>query len=132
MDAAAMEALETRLNGYLDGLFWITVFGLGFIIGGMILMKRFQFSDLLILAYLAISSAAFLANFAINMRELQRLKAQREAATRVAGTRVRELSLPSAISPGVGSVTEQTTRNLEEVPNARDHLPESSQKLRKV
>ncbi len=55
-------AEEKRLDEYLDGLFWISVFGLGFIIGGAILLKKVNFSDLVILVYAVLSSTGFLFN----------------------------------------------------------------------
>src|SRR5688572_12648639 len=84
-DAAAVKAVEKRLDDYLDGLFWLTVLGLGFIVGGMLLMKRFQLSDILILAFMVLSSAAFLVNFGINLREVQRLRRSRERLQEVEG-----------------------------------------------
>src|SRR5688572_16275853 len=60
-------ALEKRLDDHLDGLFWITVFGLAFIVGGSILLKKVAFSDLVILVYAVISSTLFLVNFGMNL-----------------------------------------------------------------
>ena len=115
-DTTTLKALEKRLDEHLDGLFWITVLGLAVIIGGMLLMKRFQFSEALILAYMVLSSAAFLVNFAINLREVQRLKRTREGTNQLEGRTPAELSLLSEhdnlrVLP---SVTENTTRSLEE------------------
>lgn len=114
-----MQALEKRLDDYLDGLFWLTVLGLGLIIGGMIVMKRFQFSETLILGYMVLSSLAFLSNFAINLREVQRLKRSREEATRISAGTTNELKLPPASLTNLASVTENTTRNLEKVPREK-------------
>jgi hypothetical protein len=114
----AMEAVEKRLNAYLDGLFWLTILGLGFIIGGMILMKKFQFSETFIAVFMVLSSAAFVVNFAINLREVQRLKrAAREGITQIEGRPTSELSLPPAHETlsALSSVTENTTRSLEEI-----------------
>lgn len=113
----AFEAVEKRLNGYLDGLFWLTVLGLATIIGGMILMKKFQFSETLIVAYMVLSAAAFLVNFAINLREVQRLKRTRAGDAQIAGRPTSELNLPPAHESlsALHSVTENTTRNLEEI-----------------
>lgn len=116
-DVVASKAVEKRLDDYLDGLFWLTVLGLAFIIGGMILMKKFQFSETLILAYMVLSSAAFLVNFAINLREVQRLKRFREEAIGIGAGVTSELSLPPADFSTLASVTENTTRNLEKISN---------------
>jgi hypothetical protein len=113
---SSLQALEKRLDDYLDGLFWLTIFALGFIIGGMILLKRFQFNDVLVLAYMVVSSLAFVTNFAINLREVQRLKRSRDELTTIGEGRNTELSLPPADLTSVASVTENTTRNLQEVP----------------
>ena len=114
---AAVEAVEKRLDTYLDGLFWLTVFGLALIIGGMILMKKFQFSEALIAGYMVLSSAAFLVNFAINLREVQRLKRAREGNNPIEGRTTSELGLPPVLESlsALPSVTENTTRSLEEI-----------------
>ncbi len=65
---------EKRLDEYLDGLFWITVFGLGLILGGIALMKKvLQLSDGLIIAYLVLSSTAFIINFALSLWQVFRM-----------------------------------------------------------
>ncbi len=119
----AVRTVEKRLDEYLDGLFWITVFGLAFIIGGMLLLKKFQFSETLIVGYMVLSSAAFLVNFAINLREVQRIKRAREGPDQIEGRTTSELSLPPARESltALPSVTENTTRSLQEStpPSAR-------------
>ena len=64
---------EKRLDEYLDGLFWITVFGVGLIFGGMVVMKKVGLSDFFIFAYLLISTTAFLINFLINFTAARRI-----------------------------------------------------------
>ncbi len=118
-DAAEIEASEKRLDEYLDGLFWITVFGLGLILGGMILMKKaLHLSDGLIVAYLVLSSLAFIINFGLNLRETLRLmRSSKEAKGIALAGRLdtNELSLEPerAILEAAPSITENTTRNLE-------------------
>jgi hypothetical protein len=121
----AVRTVEKRLDEYLDGLFWITVFGLAFIIGGMLLLKKFQFSETLIVGYMVLSSAAFLVNFAINLREVQRIKRAREGPDQIEGRTTSELSLPPARESltALPSVTENTTRSLQEI-----HTPVSEVK----
>lgn len=108
---------EKRLDEYLDGLFWITVLGIGLVFGGMVVMKRVGLSDLFILAYLLISSTAFLVNFGINLREYLRIgRTSREQKTidhRVTG-QLDPVSPRAALEP-VPSVTEHTTRSFEPV-----------------
>ena len=109
---------EKRLDEYLDGLFWITVLGVGLIFGGMVVMKKVGLHDLFILAYLLVSSTAFLINFGINFKEylhiartLREPKAigQRDTAQLVPAP-------PRAALEPVPSVTEHTTRSFERVP----------------
>lgn len=113
----AARTVEKRLDEYLDGLFWITVLGLAFIIGGMLLLKRFQFSETLIVGYMVLSGAAFLVNFAINLREVQRIKRSREGPMEIEGRTTSELSLPPVRDSlsALPSVTENTTRSLQEI-----------------
>jgi hypothetical protein len=105
---------EKRLDEYLDGLFWITVFGLGLILGGMIVLKQVGFSDLFILAYLLISSTAFIINFVINLMAARRIgrksrdlpgNDERQTGQLGPGT-------PDVLPPAT-SVTEHTTRSFE-------------------
>lgn len=113
----AVRSVEKRLDEYLDGLFWITVFGLAFIIGGMLLLKKFQFSETLIVGYMVLSGAAFVVNFAINLREAQRIKRAREGPLEIEGRPTGELSLPPVRDSlsAFPSVTENTTRSLQEI-----------------
>ena len=114
--AGEVKRTEKRLDEYLDGLFWITVFGLGLILGGMIVLKKVGFSDLFILAYLLISSTAFIINFVINLMAARRI-----------GRKSRDLPGPderqtgqlgpatTEVLPPATSVTEHTTRSFEPV-----------------
>lgn len=108
---------EKRLDEYLDGLFWVTVFGLGFIVGGAILLKKVHFSDLVILIYAVFSSTVFLINFGLNLwNAVSLMQASRER--RLAG----EQGATSELNPArpemlitAASVTENTTRSFEPV-----------------
>ncbi|HEX5735645.1 MAG TPA: zinc ribbon domain-containing protein [Blastocatellia bacterium] len=108
---------EKRLDEYLDGLFWITVFGLGLILGGLVLMKKvLQLSDGMIIAYLVLSSTAFIINFALSLgqvfrmtREAKELKGNNQKLdTNELGPAREPLTLDAP-----PSVTEKTTRDLE-------------------
>src|SRR5262245_22131928 len=69
-----IDQVEKRLDEYLEGLFWITVFGLGIILGGAALLTLvLQFPRWLVIAYLVLSSVAFLINFGLNLRETLRI-----------------------------------------------------------
>ena len=111
-------ATEKRLDDSLDGLFWISVFGLGFIVGGAILLKKVQFSDLVVLIYVVLSSTVFLINFGFSLwRSLSLMRSSKEEKlTMQPGPETRELT-PPKIEPGMmpaRSVTENTTRALQD------------------
>ena len=109
---------EKRLDEYLDGLFWITVFGISLIFGGMVVMKAVGLGDLFILAYLLVSSTAFLINFGLNLWGAMRIaRTSRELkATDERQTGELDLVPPRAALEPVPSVTEHTTRSFEPVP----------------
>jgi hypothetical protein len=124
---AVVKKAEKRLDEYLDGLFWLTVFGLGLILGGIALMQKLQVGSGLIIAYMVLSSAAFLVNFWLNFREFVLIRRQsREPADAIAGQSVntRELNPMNAQSlvNASRSVTENTTRELDAVPKVRDQF----------
>ena len=113
-------ATEKRLDEYVDGLFWISVFGLAFIIGGAVLLKKVQFSDLVILVYAVISSTLFLINFGINLwgaLSLMRSTKEERKLAMQAGPETAELNpaRPEIFLTPAGSVTENTTRSFEPV-----------------
>ncbi|HJQ69258.1 MAG TPA: zinc ribbon domain-containing protein [Blastocatellia bacterium] len=117
LNSKKSDPVEKRLDDYLDGLFWITVFGLGLILGGMALMKKvLQLGDGLIIAYLVLSSTAFTINFALSLWQIFRmtrnpkgLKGDNQTLdTNDLGPAREPLSLDAP-----PSVTERTTRDLE-------------------
>jgi len=58
-----VKLFEKRMDSEMEGLFWITVLGLALILGGMALLKKVQLSESLIIAYMILSSVAFIAYF---------------------------------------------------------------------
>jgi len=124
---AIVKKAEKRLDEYLDGLFWLTVFGLGLILGGIALLQKLQVGSGLMIAYMVLSSAAFTVNFWLNFREFVRIRQQsREPANALAGEPVntRELYPMNAQSlvSAAPSVTENTTRELNAVPKVRGQV----------
>jgi len=115
-EAVLVNAAEKRLDNYLDGLFWITLLGLGFILGGMALLKKIQVSDGLMIAFVVLSFAAFLVNFGLSFREVQRLKRAREPihTPELEPLNTKELGPANAQAnlAALPSVTENTTRDL--------------------
>lgn len=111
-------ASEKRFDDYLDGLFWITVFGLAFVFGGMIVLSRFGFTRAVITAYVALSSTAFLINFGLNIWGVIRINKESNKSKLLSqGAPTSELppaDTASTIGP-VSSVTENTTRSFEPV-----------------
>ena len=105
---------EKRLDDYLDGLFWITVFGLAFILGGAVLLKKVNFHDGIILAYVVLSTTVFLINFGFSLwGALSIMRSSKDGKlTMQPGHDTRELP-PQRVEPI--SVTENTTRTLEPV-----------------
>ena len=116
----AQAALEKRLDSYLDGVFWITVFGLAFIVGGSVLLKKVGFSDIVILTYAVLSSTVFLINFVLNLWNsvrLLRVGKERKVSIQQAGPETAELNpaRPEMFLTPAGSVTENTTRSFQPV-----------------
>lgn len=112
-------AAEKRLDEYLDGLFWISVFGLAFVIGGAVLLKKVNFSDIVILVYAVFSSAVFLINFGLSLwgvLSLMRSSKERKL-TMQPGHETAELNpgRPDTFLAPANSVTENTTRSFEHV-----------------
>jgi hypothetical protein len=113
---------EKRLDEYLDGLFWISVFGLGFIIGGAVVLKKVNFSDLVVIGYIILSTVIFLINFGFSLwGALSLMRSSKEGKlTMQPGHDTRELN-PPTVEPVMmpTSVTENTTRSFERSPPSR-------------
>ena len=112
---------EKRLDEYLEGLFWISVFGLAFIIGGMVLLKQVDFSSLVIIGYGILSTLVFLVNFGFGLwGALSLMRSSKEGRlTMQPGHDTRELP-PQRVEPVMvpgSSITDNTTRSFEPVYN---------------
>jgi hypothetical protein len=119
---AEKKAQEKRVDNYLEGLFWVTMIGLAFIFGGLMLLKKAQFSDTILLVYLIVSSTAFLINFAINLWGAVRLMLAGKDVSSGGIQETAELESKKSETllnpaPAVVSITENTTRSLEPVYN---------------
>ena len=116
-----IEIIEKRMDGEMEGLFWITVFGLVLILGGMALMKKLNLSEGLIVAYMILGAVAFMAYFALGVwqvRRLARTLKQTPDTDVLTQPDANELG-PASASTSLGeilSVTEHTTRTLEPIP----------------
>lgn len=124
-DKDAAKATEKRLDEYLDGVFWITVFGLGFILGGMALIKEgLHLSDRILIAYLVISSAAFLVNLGLSLWQVVRMvrgSKEEDATANQHDTNKLEPAVERISIGAVASVTEDPTRSFE--PSAKENVP---------
>lgn len=116
----SLDKTEKRIDEYLDGVFWVTVFGLGFIIGGTVLLKNVNFSNTVLLIYVVLSSTLFLINFGLNLwRAIGLMRSAKEdKLTMQPAHETRELPPPlEPVMMPKGSVTENTTRSFEPVYN---------------
>jgi len=120
-ESAAKTAREKRLDEYLDGLFWITVFGLAFIFGGTVILKKLALNNWLILGYMLLSSIAFLINFGLSLWGVARIHREGKIdQSTTASPNTSELASPqeaAALPPAtpLSSVTENTTRSFDPV-----------------
>lgn len=112
-----LKRTEKRLDSYLEGLFWVTVFGLGIIFGGLIVLKKVDFEKWVLVTYLCLSSTAFLINFGINLwGALKLMRGSKEIPAPESNTRELESGTPMLLTPTqTPSVTENTTRSFEPV-----------------
>jgi hypothetical protein len=112
---------EKRLDEYLDGLFWISFFGLPFILGGVVLMKKVGLSDLYVIGYAILSTVVFLINFGFSLwGALSIMRSSKDGKlTMQPGRETHELN-PPTVEPVLipaGSVTDNTTRSFEPIYN---------------
>jgi hypothetical protein len=117
-----VKIFEKRMDSEMEGLFWVTVFGLAAVFGGSALLKKVQLSEWIIVCYMIVSSLAFMGYFALGVWQVRRLARN----VKHANNNMLEIDQPntSELSPaknfsmieGVLSVTENTTRTLEAVP----------------
>lgn len=107
---------EKRLDEYLDGLFWISFFGLPIILGGVVLLTKVGARDLFIIGYAILSTVVFLINFGFGLfGALSIMRSSKGGKlTMQPGRETHEL--PPKIEPVMmpaGSVTDNTTRSFE-------------------
>jgi hypothetical protein len=114
-DPELIKIFEKRMDSEMEGLFWITVLGIGLILGGMALMKRLNFNDWMIVVYMMLSSAAFITYFSLGVWQVRRLAKSSTDAEPLRLPRADTAELPprtiTSLEP-VPSVTENTTRAL--------------------
>jgi hypothetical protein len=120
-DAAEIEPSKRQMDPF-EWLVWLSVWGLGLILGGMVLMKKVQLSTGLIIAYMILSSLVFLILFGLSlvgMLSSPEYSNEAEGAVQIGPLDTNELD-PADERPtmeALSSVTESTTRRLEPVSN---------------
>lgn len=122
-DAAELKKSEKRLDDYLDGLFWITAFGVGLTAGGMALLKKVGLSENLLIAFVILSSTAFLINFVINLWIVLGIVRKSKAAKAMIDAAANTSELESAKAAPLlqpASVTDNTTRSFEPIYTKRN------------
>jgi len=115
-ETSLVESSEARLYEESVGLFWVTVIGLGLILGGMVVLKSLDFSWGLIVGYTILSSAAFTINFALSLWHIRRFAQISNEARALLNERQLNIANPLELSPPlepIPSVTEHTTRGLD-------------------
>lgn len=124
-DPAETIRLEKRLDDYLDGLFWITAFGVGLTAGGLLVLKKAEFSERFLLAFMILSATAFLINFVLSLWVARGVsKTLKEAKTQTLPapadtSELEPMKIQQALHPAA-SVTENTTRSFEPIYNKRN------------
>src|SRR5262247_77917 len=121
----AFKSVENRLRDEMVDLFWLTVFGLGMILGGMVLINGIGLSVWILIAYLILSTTAFTINFGLSLwqiRRLNRFSKEAGGAAQIGPIDTNELNPIKArtafeVAP---SITENTTRELEPMPTEQN------------
>lgn len=116
-DSEALKLFEKRMDSEMEGLFWSTVFGIGLVVGGMVLLKKVGMSESLIIAYMCLSASAFVTYFGLGVWQVRRLAKSSKAAGNfvlLGSSKKGELG-PTPVGTSLRaapSVTENTTRSL--------------------
>ncbi|HXD32811.1 MAG TPA: hypothetical protein VN643_16935 [Pyrinomonadaceae bacterium] len=118
-DTEVIQIIEKRMDSEMEGLFWITVFSLGFVLGGIIVLNKLHLSQAIIVAYLIFCALGFLSYFSLGIWQIRRMSRikQSESGNMLSSSNTNELPQLEARPPlaTVASVTEHTTRTLEPV-----------------
>jgi hypothetical protein len=120
-DPGAIKPSEAPINSLMDSTFWVTVFGLMVIVGGVAAMKALELREVFIIAYMILSTVAFLGIYGMHVCQFIRLTS---AAKKSGGTIVGKGTDTKELSPArearmlfepESSVTEHTTRAFEPI-----------------
>jgi hypothetical protein len=119
-DQVAIKPAESPVNSLMESTFWVTVFGLAGIVGGVVAMKALDLREVFIIAYMILSTMAFVGIYGMHVWQFIRLtrSAQKSGGiTEVNEPDTKELAPARArmLSEPTPSVTEHTTRTLEPI-----------------
>lgn len=116
-DAGEISALEQRFDDYLTDLFWVTVWGLGLILGGAaLLQKLLHLGAGLIAAYAILSSSAFTIIFSLCLWKTLCLAREARKAKEIGAPQPLDTNELDPAPPPIvfgSSVIENTTRRME-------------------
>jgi hypothetical protein len=117
-----VKLFEKRMESEMEGLFWSIVFGLGLLIGGLVVLKKaLDVGEIFLVAYMILCSTALVMYFGLGVWQIRRLaRSSKEAsgAIQLGQVETNELN-PAQTLPTlepVSSVTDHTTHTLEPVP----------------
>ena len=113
---------DSPANSLMDSTFWVTVFGLGVIVGGVLAMKALEFKEVFIIAYMILSTVAFLGIYGMHVWQFIRLTSETKKSRAMNAPDTKELGpvYGRALSASLPSVTEHTTRTLEPINSKRN------------
>ncbi len=121
--AAKDKTTEERFDSYLTDIFWVSILGLGAIVGGAaVLSEGLHLGRGIVVGYLALSTAIFLIQFVLHLWEIFRIrgivgKAAFMPVEPFDTNKLKPAREPATLEPGIvpSSVIEETTRTFETV-----------------
>lgn len=117
-----VELFEKRMESEMEGIFWSIVFGLGLLIGGLVVLKKaLDLNEKFLLAYMILCSTALVMYLGLGVWQIRRLaRSSKEAsgAIHLGQVETNELNPAQTLRTlaSASSVTEHTTHTLEPVP----------------
>lgn len=120
-DQGEIKPPASPFDSLMESIFWVTVFGLGAVVGGVAALKALQFRELFIIAYMILSSAAFLGIYGMHVLQFRRLTsaAKKSSSTKDVGTKELGPAQARLLSEPMPSVTEHTTRAFDPIYSER-------------
>lgn len=131
-DIELVALFEKRMESEMEGLFWIIVFGLGMLLGGLVVLKKvLDLNEKVLFAYMLLCSAALIMYFGLGVWQIRRLA---RSSTEASGTVPLGQAETSELDPAkplptlapAPSVTEHTTRTLEPAVRGQSKTGEES------